>query len=317
VAADRVVKRQFWRGLALAASALLAACATAPCDPSQGDVLQIYRAGGKPVVPVEVNGRRVPFLVDTGASATALFQESADSLRVAIDPRRNTLAWGVAGESRQQNALVGQLRVGQREMTNLTVPVVTHSNPGRLPMVGLIGADILRGSELEIDFPGQRFVLHDARACRAGTPPWQDEYDTIPVEVLPSGLVRLRMRVNGIGVWGLLDSGADHSTMLRSTAQRLEVPSEALDGKPVGVVHGVGGTRLELRVQRFDTVEIGAETLRDVPMGIIDLQGTHPFGLVLGLEYFVQRRLWLSYTRQRLYVQRVAPVAEGGRKAPM
>jgi predicted aspartyl protease len=310
-----VLKRS-WRGLVLAASALLAACA-APCDFSQGDVLPISLAGGKPVVPVQINGTRVPFLLDTGATGTSLFAESATALRLPADRMRNTTARGVGGISQQRNALVQQMRVGEREMQRLTVPVLTHNRPTPLPMAGLIGADFLRASEVEIDFPARRFVLHDARTCFARTAPgWTGEYDTIPLEVLPSGLVRLRVEVNGSALWAVLDTGAEHSTMLRSVAADLGISEAALSGKPVGVVHGIGATRVELRVQRFDTIQIGAETLRNVPVGIIDIPAGTPFGMLLGLDYIAQRRLWLSYTQQRLYVQRV-DVPPGPRKAPL
>lgn len=307
--------RRALRGLVLVASALLAACAT-PCDFSQGDVLPISLAGGKPVVPAEINGTRLPFMVDTGATATALFAESAAALRLPPDRMRNTTARGIGGVSQQRNALVQQMRIGEREMQRLTLPVMTHSRPGSLPMVGLIGADFLGTSEVEIDFPARRFVLHDARTCFARTSPaWSGEYDTIPLEVLPNGLIRLRVQVNGAGVWAVLDTGAEHSTMLRSTAAGLGVPQSALSGKPIGLVHGIGATRVELRMQRFETVQIGAETLRNWPIGIIDLPPGTPFSMLLGLDYIAQRRLWISYAQQRLYVQQVEQ--PGPRKAPL
>lgn len=303
------------RGLLLAASALLAACA-APCEFNQGDVLPISLAGGKPVVPAEINGARLPFLVDTGATSTALFAESAAALRLPVDRMRTTTARGIGGVSQQSNALVQQMRIGTREMQRLTLPVMTHGRPGALPMVGLIGADFLGTSEVEIDFPARRFVLHDARTCFARTAPdWTGAYDTIPLDMLPGGLVRLRVQVNGTGVWAVLDTGAEHSTMLRSTAASLGVPAAALSGKPIGVVHGIGATRVELRMQRFETVQIGAETLRNWPIGIIDLPPGTPFSMLLGLDYIAQRRLWLSYSQQRLYVQQVEQ--PGPRKAPL
>lgn len=295
---------------ALGLAALLSACA-APCSYGPGDVLPISLAGGKPVVPVDLNGRRVPFMVDTGATGTSLFSQTAVSFRLPVDARRSTTARGIGGESRLQNALVAHLRVGQMELNNLSLPVVNITRAEGVPMAGLVGADLLRLSDVEMDFPQRRFVLHRNNGCVAGPPPWPAGYDEIPLDVLPNGLTRLRVRVDGTELWALLDSGADHSTLLLSTAQQLNVPASVLTGKPAGSVHGVGDTRLELRVQRFQTLQVGAEIMRDQPIGIMDLEGDYPFDMILGLDYIASRRMWLSYALGRLYVQRGE---EGGRK---
>lgn len=303
----------FLRVLALGAAASLAACAM-PCDPRPGDVLPLALADGRPAVPVEVNGRRVPFLLDTGASNTALFTDGANALRLPQDRMRTTFGRGVGGTTRERNALIGQFRIGGHSLSNLTVPVVTHSTTSPLTTVGVIGADILRTSELEIDFPNQRYVLHSPSACAAAAMPWPGA-DVIPLDILPNGLPRVRVRVNGTEAWALLDSGADHSTVLRGAAERLGVPQDVLTGKPLGVVHGVGAARVEFRMQNFETIEIGSETLRNHPMGIIDLEGNHPFDMVLGMEYIAPRHMWLSYLRRQLFVQPPVLVpARGGRK---
>jgi predicted aspartyl protease len=302
VAADRVVRPRQWAALALAG--LLAACAS-PCTYDAGEVLPVTVVQGLPMVPVQVNGATVPFLLDTGATNSVVLPEAVERLQLPSDRLRTTRGRGIGGSFDQRNALLNELRVGQRALRNLTLPVITHAQPGQRIMAGVLGADFLQVSDVEIDMPARRATLHEARSCLSGLPPWEGEYDTIPIGVLPGGWVALRVEVEGNGANALLDTGAAISMVRQSSALRLGAPAAALSAEPSGQVHGAGQDRRDVRLHRFRTVRIGQETLRDVPVGITPLPETDPFSVIIGQDYMQSRRLWLSYARQRLYVQRV------------
>jgi predicted aspartyl protease len=297
-----VVTSRRWAALALAG--LLAACAS-PCRFDAGDVLPVSMVQGLPMVPVRVNGEAVPFLLDTGATSSVLLPEAVQRLRLPQDASRSSRGSGIGGSFQSQNALLGELRVGRRSLRNLTMPVIAHAQAGQTAMAGVLGADLLRGSDLEIDVPARRVTLHDTGACLAGPPPWSGEYDTVPATVLPEGWVVLRAEVDGRPADALLDTGAAISLLRQSSAPRLSVPAAALAAVPDGQVHGAGQQRLDVRLYRPRTLRIGQELLRDMPLGIAPLPEGDPFSLVIGQDFLQSRRLWLSYARRTLYVQRL------------
>jgi predicted aspartyl protease len=291
-----------WAALALAG--LLAACA-APCVPDAGDRLTLTMLRGVPIVQAHVNGTPTPMLLDTGATNTVMLPEGVERLRLPTDETRITRGRGVGGSFTTRNVLMRELRVGRRAVANLTVPVIAHALPGQPVMAGVLGADFLGISDLEVDIPARQVTLHDARSCTAGQPGWAGDYDTVPIRVLPGGWVLVRVLVDGQAVDALLDTGAALSTVRQSTALRLGMPRAVLSQPVAGQVHGAGQDRLDVRAHRFGTVQVGPDVMRGMIVGITALPEADPFDMVLGQDFMRSRRLWLSYARQRLYVQRV------------
>jgi len=298
--------RTLLRPLLPAAPLLALAACTAPCDYGAGDVLPVAMRGRAPFVTAELNGNRAPLLLDTGASHTLLTPEGAAALRLQPDRLRSSSGSGVGGTTRGPNALLASLRLGRHSFRNLTVPVAGISLPGQRVLVGVVGADLLRASELEMDLSAGRVTLHDRRACRMAALPWEGGYDTIPVRVTPAGLVVLPVLVNGRELGALFDSGAGASVLRRSEAGAIGVTEEALSRLPVGSIIGFGTRPVEVRMLSGATIRVGAETVEGATLGLADLPSGGAFDMILGQDYIAGRRFWLSYAESRLYVQRPA-----------
>jgi predicted aspartyl protease len=252
-------------------------------------------------VPVEANGRRMPFLLDTGASLTLLRQEGAAALGLPVDRLRGTSIRGVGGDSRLPNALLARMRIGSRTLRNLTLPVSQHGDPDQFRFAGTIGADFLRVAALELDIPGSRITLHDAPGCAASPPPWPLQA-SIPVRILPSGLVLIPVILNGRATHALFDTGAARSVLRASRIADYGIPPEATQGRPAGYAIGTGPGRVDFHIHPSTTLEIGGETITDMPIVLSSLPRTLPVDLVIGQDYIGARRLWLSYAGRRLDV---------------
>lgn len=291
-----------WLGLL----GLLGACAAVPCQPEAGDVLPVAMLGGHPLVPVGVNGRAVPFLLDTGASHTSLVPGSVAALGLQHDTLRKSRAVGIGGESEAQNVLMARFRVGARELRGLTLPVAQAQGRG---FAGLVGMDLLRVSEVELDFPSRRVVLHDARSCVGPGGAWAEAYGTLPLTITPQGLLVVRVVANGHPMRALFDTGAAATVMRQGVATRAGVP-EAVLARPVdGWTSGVGPAMRGVRRHLLPELRVWEEVLRDVPVGIVETSWDLPFEMVLGMDYMASRRFWISYDRQRLHVQRAGAEA--------
>ncbi|MFC0408134.1 retroviral-like aspartic protease family protein [Roseomonas elaeocarpi] len=288
----------------LAVPALLVGCA-APCDYGTGNTLPVHESASLPVVPVSLNDHRAPFLLDTGATTTTLLPEGAKALGLQTDQLRSTRSIGIGGETRGQNVLLARLRVGSQEVRQLTLPVAGHTTgEGQRRLAGLLGADFLRINEVDLDIPGRQVVLHDQRRCVAGDPPWSGSYDTLPLQVLSNGWLRLDVRINNRTLPALLDTGAAGSLVSPDTARELGAPEAVLSGPPAGRALGIGTEEMELRAWRNVTLEVGQDRLEGVTLGIATLPEDLPFKVILGQDYLGSRHLWISYATRRLFVQR-------------
>ena len=287
---------------ALGLLALLGACATVTCPPEAGDGLPVLMRDGHPLVPVGVNGRMVPFLLDTGASHTSLVAGSVAALGLRQDMLRKSRARGIGGESEAQNVLLARFQVGRRELRSLTVPV-TQTQGSRF--VGILGMDFLRVSEVELDFPARRVVLHDARTCTgpsAAASGWTGSHETLPLTITPEGLLVVRVVANGQPMRALFDTGASATVMRQGVAGSAGVPEAVLARPADGWARGIGPATPWVRRHLLPELRIGEEVLRDVPVGIVETSWNLPFDVVLGMDYMAPRRFWISYARQRLHV---------------
>jgi len=287
----------------VAAAGPLAGC-MAPCDYGQGNSLPANRVDSLPIVPVELNDHRVPFVFDTGAALTTLLPEGVKALGLQTDLLRSSRGVGIGGETQSSNALLARLRVGTQDVRNLTLPVASHTmGEGRRVPAGLLGADFLRASEIDLNLPENRVVLYDRRRCLAGEPPWSGAYDTVPLQVLPNGWLRLQVRLNGQALPAILDTGASSTLVSPDTARSVGVPEKVLSGPAAGKALGLGTEQLELRTWQGASLQVGEERLDGLTLAIAPLPAEASFKVLLGQDYIASRRLWISYATQRLYVQ--------------
>jgi len=125
--------------------------------PSEGVETKVTVFGNQVLVPAKLGygGDEIEALLilDTGASATVLYREVADKLR--IKPSK----WGRAqvGDGRVIRtgvAKVGYLQVGEARKTDFEVCIVDHRGP-QVKHGGLLGMDFLRSFHYAIDFERQ------------------------------------------------------------------------------------------------------------------------------------------------------------------
>lgn len=281
----------------------------------------MVRLGWAPLVPVEVDGRSVPFLLDTGASNTALTLGGAQRLGLpmtAASPFGQ--GFGIGGASEAGAARVGSLRIGRTGARNVVLPVVrmtqgTEANPIAQSWYGMIGAELLRRNELELELAAGRAVLHPVSACPAG-PPWSGEFQAIPATILPNGLPVLQGTVNGQPARALFDTGAQRSLLFHDAALRGGMPAAALAAAPAGVAHGFGTEAVPVHRMVLETLGLGPRLWRQVPMAVIPGGDNLPFDMIIGQDFIGGRRFWLSYARGVLYVQDPRQPGRPGAKPP-
>lgn len=105
----------------------------------------------------QVNGQRVPFLVDTGASIVAIDRRTAEAIGIDIDSLSYSARIQTAnGVARAAPVRLDEIRVGDIERRNVQAVVTEGEGIG----IDLLGMSFL-GTLSSVDFRGDRLVLTD------------------------------------------------------------------------------------------------------------------------------------------------------------
>jgi predicted aspartyl protease len=116
--------------------------------------VQCLRSQGRCLVPVAIEGERLWFVLDTGASHSSLSPAGLAKLplgeaRATPGFRRVRTAAGGGLSVREVKNLV--LRVSQTRFSGVDLPVITREIGGVFPMHGVLGIDLLRQCRMVID----------------------------------------------------------------------------------------------------------------------------------------------------------------------
>jgi len=168
------------------------------------------------------------------------------------------------------------------------LPGVPTTEP---PLAGLLGGPLLAATDVMLDVAAGRMTLLAPTGCAplGGTP--------VPLAPLAGGDYAFTLLVNGSPVLAIPDTGARLTLLSSQAARRL-----GLNG-PVAAstARGVDGQRVPMRPLTLRTLQVGSDVARNMPISATDLQ-IAPAEMLLGLDWFRRRRVWLSYATGRMAV---------------
>jgi predicted aspartyl protease len=207
---------------------------------------------GRIWAPVMIDGKGPYRLVlDTGASRSAVNAAVAGELGIPLDESPRLMLQGVTGRLAVPSIRVGSLSVGDLTLSPVTLPIVTDALGGA---EGVLGIEGLGDKRIYIDFLHDAITITRSRKQRA-----EEGFLTIPMLRSRLGLLEIEMRVGGIPVTGIIDTGGQatvgNSAMLRALLrrQRGEGMSEQIEGVTTDVQTG--------RAFNMPPIQIGSLTI--------------------------------------------------------
>ncbi len=119
---------------------------------------------GVPMLPVEINGKRFLFWLDTGASMTMISPDVARSVGIVPRVTDSLEAVTAVGRVRVLPALIGSLHIGPLDWSDAPAMIVgggdfsvadsaAAGRVGRTKIDGIIGWDVLRQLDVRVDHP--------------------------------------------------------------------------------------------------------------------------------------------------------------------
>jgi predicted aspartyl protease len=275
---------------------LVIGCAPAgPCRLQQVANLPATVDAGRLEMTGRVNRVDTQLIVDTGAERTVLTMSTINELLLARSRLSRNQLTGVSGAVNNADVFA-DLQLGNE---NFAQRFAVTNVPG---LHGLIGVDLLGDYDVELDIPGRRVRLWKPSSCGANDLPWSGPRSELPVHMTWNSQLIVTVKIDGKPVNALLDSGASISLLQTGTARRLGVTQAALAADPEVSVHGADGGSINVRIHRFGTVGAGNYQIANPQIGVGESQLISP-EMLLGLDYLRNRRVWISYRAERVFIQ--------------
>jgi predicted aspartyl protease len=197
-------------------------------------------AVGTPLIPVEIGGRVFNFWLDTGSSMTMLASDVARDLDIPPIVRDTLQIVTSTGRVSAVPALVTELRIGTLVIRNAPTMIVDEGmmrmselkpvdQGRRVKIDGIIGFDIIRQLDLEVDYGDGVIRVRNPAASRRSSDRnmfWVG----LPV-------VRL-MSTEGVPLHFALDTGAQITFVTETLLDKLQLEAARTENRRVG---GLGG----------------------------------------------------------------------------
>jgi predicted aspartyl protease len=261
------------------------------------------------VVDGTVNGRKIGILLDTGATRTMMFRAAAERLNLTVRPfttaeRAQLSVWvaGSTGDSIAETTVVDELTIAGSTRRNWQMVVVGERDPG--DGIGVVlGEDFFRNFDMEFDLSNRAIRFFQPRNCNDVSLAYWSTGQTLEVQFEFVGAKRSRIlvpvRINGLPIVALFDTGANRSLVSRHVASRLGVRPDTPGVVAAGQFGGIGKDLSDAWIGPFESFEIGNEALKDTAIAFGNI-GTE-YQMLLGLDFLFAHRLLVSHTQRKIY----------------
>ncbi|GAB4533238.1 MAG: hypothetical protein Tsb0010_13980 [Parvularculaceae bacterium] len=309
----RIRRNAHWLRIGVLVSALSACVAAPPLPetPPLGETFYTLDEAGRFLALMELNDRgRHPFIVDTGASMTVLFESTARRLGIERDGAtvivRDAISAGSFPTARLQRLALGDL-----ESLDHRVVIVPDWDDVEDAPAGILGVDFLRHYSIRLDADGRRMMLYPpdffAGANYRG-------WITVPLERRrlndQNEFFYVRGAVNGYPVDGIFDLGAEGTLMSWATANRMNISrNDPLVRRDLRIRGALEATDPSFRFTAA-YLKLGDAIWLQEAVTIIDLPIYRYLGLapnsavIFGSNLFSERDLIVDFDEPRLLIRR-------------
>jgi predicted aspartyl protease len=160
---------------------------------------------GRLIAPVYINGRGpFRFLLDTGATHTAITVATAEQLGLIPDASARSSVQGVSGHVIVPRVYVEALVAGALRLDKVLVPCLSGSALDGLD--GVLGMDGLENLKVTADFARDQVLISRSTGRQAG-----HGYAVVRGRLVSNRLFMVDARIAGIPVKAIFDTGASHT----------------------------------------------------------------------------------------------------------
>lgn len=266
-------------------------------------------------VPVLLNGQPKYFLLDTGAAITALFPTSVLSMKLPIKPtagRVYSVSGGVSSYAAHVNTFsFGNIDFGGGDV--MIFPGMIISDTSR-EYAGLLSPELFWRYDVEMDFARNTLNLFSRDHCDGQVVYWSPaSVSVIPIKISDSNLVTLPVKLDGVLMEAVIDTGAPDSVLnLTVAGKSLNVDLNAPEIETIGD-GDVVRYRKRFHTMEFEGLVVSQPILSIVPDYMKDAMAKNAPAaqkdkvaglpdIILGMNVLSKLHIYFATRENRLYV---------------
>jgi hypothetical protein len=291
-----------------------AAAAGAPCELRKVADLPVTLHGARrlrPVVATTINGVDSNLIFDTGGAVTMVFQEATARLNLhpaTPPPGFEMRSFGQV--LRPKLASAGKMGFGGLILGPATLMVIDGAVGQGID--GFLGQSSVGNLDVEFDLPHGFVRLFAPVGCEGQSLAyWAGPQRVSVVELDPFGQAGRpfgRVKVNGVSLRALFDSGTPDTDLTADAARRAGVSPASPGVHEAGTAGGVGAGGLRNWRGPFSSLVVGDEVIPNLILNFTEKPHASA-DLIIGADYFVNHRILISKSQGKLYA---TPVGDGG-----
>jgi tetratricopeptide (TPR) repeat protein/predicted aspartyl protease len=286
--------------LLLVAALGCSAPADAACQVGKLLELKVTMQGERALADVGINGRTLPFIVDSGAFYSTISPGTAAELglRLQNSPVQLQGVGGAAGST--YLTYIKTLDLAGFPLHNIPF-IVGGSETG---FGGVLGQNVLSIGDVEYDLEHGAIRIMKTSGCSPANnlAYWSGD---LPVSELNIEAVDKEMHtvgtvfVNGVKMSATFDTGAASSIMSLPAAKRAGITPQSAGVTRAGMIGGFGRSQIEVWQAPVASVKIGTEEVRAIKIPMGDLRvGTD---ILIGADFFLSHRVYVSNSLRKMY----------------
>jgi len=271
-----------------------------PAEPQFAIATRLDRAG-RIVVPVYINDHGpYRFLLDTGATHSAVSDRLVAELQLTTDNGPELIVHGVTGLVSTQACTVETLRFGTITSEHPRLPVL-----GGLVLEGLdgiLGMDHLTNKRISADFVHDRVTVSESTGNRGSS-----KYFVVQARTVSGLLLQIDGRAGEQVVTAVIDTGASHSLGNPALYSALRRRSRTLEAPPTADVVDATQTTEVGDVRIVSPIEMGQIKVTNTAVTFGDFQVFRFWGLegqpalLLGMDVLgTLQELTIDYRRHEV-----------------
>ena len=249
-----------------------------------------------------LNGTPATLLVDTGADFTVLTRTGTEPRDMSLW-NTGAIAAGIGGFSRVYNTRFKEFRAGPASAKNGTLRVL-HDFGYAPSYDGILGSPFLLQADLEFALAEKTIRFFRPVDCRDQfLAYWDPNATVLPFDYSDSNAPnpRFTVQLNGKKLTAMIDSGAATTSVTLDAAKRVGLKLDAPGVERAGYRSGVGEARVESWVAIFDTLQLGAETIRNARVAVNNTLH-HDVDMLLGADFLRSHRVLFAISQKKLYI---------------
>ena len=264
---------------------------------------------------VEITIAHTPrlMIVDTGGATSALSEDVVNELKLPKKQIAGIYFYGGDG-SKMTNFVDADLDIGAMHASKWSFLVMRpHPSWAARHVAGLLGPDILGKFDLDFDFAANKLNLFSPDHCEGQVVYWTNAFSVIPFELSEEGHIDISLSLDGKDTRGIVDTGANVTTMLAPQAHQLfgiDQSSPGVEGNETSGYHiqfhslTIAGVTVQNPVIHLLPNSANLAYIRDMGLSLHQTGAQTRLGnqMLLGTNVLRHLHAYVAYREHKIYV---------------